>query len=159
VLATTRDQPHHRRSTQEETIMHHYHFRSPFSLLADLERIINEAGRAQAERASQAATDTFHPHSNVWHHSNGSVVTVEVPGIDPRQLNVSIAGTIVTLTYTPPKNGEEVETGPKPQTHTITLPFAADSERSEARYQHGVLHISLPKLNSAQPRTIPIHVA
>jgi HSP20 family protein len=150
----------------QEVTMHQ--FRTPFSVLADLERIINEVGRAQveranqAERASQAAHDTFHLHSNVWHHSNGSVITAEVPGIDPKQLSVSVTGTTLTITYTPTTARAETpnqHSDVKAETHTITLPFTPDSERSEARYQHGVLHISLPKLISAAPRTIPIQVA
>jgi len=36
----------------------------------------------------------------------------------------------------------------------IELPVAVDADKVEARFEHGVLHVKLPKSESAKPRRI-----
>ena len=39
---------------------------------------------------------------------------------------------------------------------TLTLPFPVDSNKVEAEFKHGVLHVTLPKHESATPRKITV---
>ena len=39
---------------------------------------------------------------------------------------------------------------------SMTLPRSVDTQKIEARYNHGVLELTIPKLESAKPRRIPL---
>lgn len=39
---------------------------------------------------------------------------------------------------------------------TVTLPTAVNADQAQARFEHGVLHLTLPKAEEAKPRQIRI---
>jgi HSP20 family protein len=39
---------------------------------------------------------------------------------------------------------------------TVTLPFEVDAEKAEATFEHGIVHITLPKAEWAKPQKIAI---
>lgn len=87
------------------------------------------------------------------------------PGIDPAKIEVSIDRGVLTIAGERP--------APQPDTdaevvvygrervrgdfrRTISLPDEVDGSRVEARYRHGVLHVSVARPQSAQPRRITV---
>jgi HSP20 family protein len=90
-------------------------------------------------------------------------VKAELPGIDPKQLEISITGN--TLTIRGEKTEEKEEKG-KTWHHrerssgsfvrSITLPLKVDAEHVEAVDEHGVLTITLPKLEPEKAKRIEV---
>jgi len=90
-------------------------------------------------------------------------VKAELPGIDPREIEISIVGN--TLTIQGEKIEEKEEKGKTWHrrersagrfVRSITLPLKVDSEHVEAVDEHGVLTITLPKAEPAPAKRIPI---
>lgn len=92
-------------------------------------------------------------------------VRAEIPGIDPKELQVSISGNQLVLA------GEKKESSEKKgkdyyQTESrygafrrcIALPDSVDQEKVEAEYVNGVLTIRLKKLQSAPPKKVEVKV-
>jgi HSP20 family protein len=90
-------------------------------------------------------------------------VRAEVPGLDPKDFDVTISGSHLVLagekketTRKEGKNFYHTESRFGSFRRTIPLPDAVDPENVEAEYAHGVLYIHLKKLPSAVAKRIEV---
>lgn len=103
------------------------------------------------------------PRVNVWTSPEAARVSVQLPGVDPMEIDLSLEGTSLTL------RGERkaVELGDNESLHrrerasgrfsrTVELPFEVDRDAVSARYEHGVLEVTLPRVESQRPRKIAV---
>lgn len=103
------------------------------------------------------------PAMNVWTNPDGAVITAELPGVNPDDIDISVVGETLTLTgsRTPQelKEGEKYhrrERGYGKFTRTFQLPFTVEANKVEAVFNKGVLHISLPRAEADKPKKITI---
>jgi len=103
------------------------------------------------------------PAMNVWMNEEGDVVTAELPGVDVKDLDISVVGE--TLTLTGERKPEDLpkdsvfhrqERGIGKFTRTVELPFAVDSGKVQATLEKGVLRILLPRTEKDKPRKIVV---
>jgi len=103
------------------------------------------------------------PLLNVWEDDNAVYAEVDLPGIDPAKLEITIAeGNQLTV------QGERV-----PPTipgvawirqerpfgkfvRVVGLPTLVDAEKVDAKYENGILRLTLPKHEAAKPRKITV---
>jgi HSP20 family protein len=92
-------------------------------------------------------------------------ITAELPGIDPKDVEVAVEGGVLTLrgtrSFEKAAEGEtyhRVERAYGAFERAFTLPSNVDSERIQATYRHGVLNLSVPKREEAKPKAISIKV-
>lgn len=102
------------------------------------------------------------PPVNVFVDSEGWVVRLEIPGVAPENLVVE------THARTLEVSGKREESAPTDGSflrrerwsgefaRSIQLPAELDGSRAEAKYQHGVLTIRVPRKAEAKPRQIRI---
>jgi HSP20 family protein len=114
--------------------------------------------------APRLARGTPFPAVNLYETADGYVLSAELPGLQPKDVEVSIEGNRVTL------RGErkiELPGDPKTSLHrrerasggfrrTVELPAHVDSEKTQALYRNGVLWLRIPKAAEAQPRRIAV---
>jgi HSP20 family protein len=93
------------------------------------------------------------------------MVKAEVPGIDARDIDVSIAGDTLTI-----KGEKKEETSKKEQNFTqmerrygffqrsVTLPSAVEQSKISASYKSGVLSITMDKKEPSESRNIQVKV-
>ncbi|HRU05176.1 MAG TPA: Hsp20/alpha crystallin family protein [Candidatus Brocadiia bacterium] len=103
------------------------------------------------------------PAVNVWTGPDDVIVTAEVPGIEPKNLDVSVQGDTLTIRGNREpdkiKDGESYhrqERGYGQFVRTLTLPHQVDSDKVEAKYEKGVLRLRLPRAASDKPRQIAV---
>ncbi len=103
------------------------------------------------------------PAMNIWTNDEAAVITAEVPGVDPDNLNISIINQNLTLTgeRTLDKVGENAEyhrqeRGYGKFSRSIELPFMVDANSVEARLEKGVLQIHLPRAEAEKPKKITV---
>ena len=92
-------------------------------------------------------------------------VSVDLPGIDPANVNVSLIGNMLTIQGERPATEEHVgtvrhfsEIRHGKFTRSIPLPVAVNADAVSANSHNGVLVIRLEKQHIAKPRQIPIQV-
>jgi HSP20 family protein len=93
------------------------------------------------------------------------VVRAELPGIDPKDLDVSVVGNQITLRGEKRESTERQEKGFR-QTETrygsfhrtISLPEEVDTEKVDAQYANGVLTLRLAKTVPAAAKRIEVKV-
>ncbi len=91
------------------------------------------------------------------------VVRAELPGVDKDKLDVSLTDNALTVRgSTGYEETEEkgdyyrCEIGRGAFSRTVPLPAAVDSEKAKAKFQNGVLEITLPKVEKAKRRTVKV---
>jgi HSP20 family protein len=103
------------------------------------------------------------PRLNVWSSPEAARVTVQLPGVNPAGIEVSLEGTNLTLRG----EREAVELGDDETLHrserasgrffrTVELPFEVEPNAVSARYENGVLEVTLPRAESHKPRKIAV---
>lgn len=103
------------------------------------------------------------PALNIWTSQDGAVVTAEIPGLAPEDVEISVVNE--TLSLRGSRKAEELEEGAKWHrrerafgefSRTIQLPFRIDAEKVEAKFTSGVLEIKLPRSEQDKPRKITV---
>jgi HSP20 family protein len=103
------------------------------------------------------------PAVNVMEHPDRFTVECDLPGIDQKDIDLSIASGVLTIKGE--KKGEKVsekakvyrkETWEGSFQRTVALPATVDADKVEATYRDGVLVIELPKKEEAKTRKIEL---
>lgn len=105
----------------------------------------------------------FLPKVNVSEDDKEIKVTVELPGLDEKDVEVSISrgrlalkGEKKTEKEDKGKNFHYLERSSGSFYREITLPENADTDKAKALFQKGVLSVTLPKLPGEDRKKIPI---
>lgn len=111
----------------------------------------------------EIACENWAPASDVAETDKAYVVTMELPGIDMKKLDVTYEEGGITVKGEKEKETTEGEcchcserfSGP----FTRTIPIADNVERDkiEATYKDGILKLVLPKSEESKPKKIEIH--
>jgi HSP20 family protein len=129
----------------------------------DLRAIEDQFDRVMGRAFSR---DTWMPALDVKETSERFEVTVDLPGLDPKDVNVTFEDGMLTLSgkrqFQEEDEGEtwhRIERGFGTFARSIRLPQTADPERIEASFETGVLKVSVPKSEQAKPRTIEVRAS
>lgn len=99
------------------------------------------------------------------HESDGSyTVKAEVPGVSKDDIDVRIEGNQVTISAEVKKDKEEKKAGRVLRSEreygyasrSFTLACEVEESRSEAKYQDGILELTLPKKTKTSSKRLPI---
>lgn len=136
------------------------------SLFQEMERMRSEMDRLFAGfmgRAPLSALDSgVFPALNVIEENERILVHAELPGVRPEDIDISIEGNTLTL------RGERKREDPGNASYhrrertagkfqkALTLPVEVNPDAVEAKCEHGVLKLVLPKAEHAKPKKIPV---
>lgn len=132
-------------------------FDTPFSLSKWLDDVF--------EDAFNWTEGTFVPELNVYETAKMFEVTVELPGMDKGDFDISLNDNILTISgeriikERDDNNGRtyhRIESRYGRFSRSLPLPDVADLDKIEATYENGVLAITIPKLKERAGRKIKI---
>jgi HSP20 family protein len=131
-----------------------------YQLRNDMLRLL---GALSNEAAPNSAAGVFPP-VNVTQDNDRFYVRAEIPGIDPKQLSISAIRNrlLISGVREIPKEQERVSYHRKERAEgtfdrSVTLPAEVDADRVDARYNDGILTVTLPKAEAAKPRQIKVN--
>ena len=111
-------------------------------------------------------TATF-PAVNVYTNKDeGVLVTAELPGINPDDLNITVTGD--TLILSGSRQPEEMpeseqyhrrERGYGEFNRSFQLPYSINKEKVEANMENGVLSVILPRAEAEKPKQISVQAS
>lgn len=103
------------------------------------------------------------PALNLWTSPEESVLTAEIPGVDPKDVTVSVTGNVVTIegerkddASAPAESYHRRERETGKFMRSIRLPYEIEADKVQARYELGILRVTLPRKESTKPRRIAI---
>ena len=139
-------------------------FRELFSLQNDLFRTFDAAYRGRDRDESNLAA-SWSPLVDIYEDQDGITLKVELPEVDPKDVDVQVDGNTLTL-----KGERKLEKSEQREgyhriertygafSRSFTLPNTVDTEHISAESKDGVLRIVLPKRAETKPRQIRVQV-
>jgi len=137
-------------------------FSTGVATLRRMNRLFDNVFGPDAEDNGSVAA-TWMPACDVIEEKEALRIVTEVPGIRPEDVKLSVEGNALTI------RGErrQTEVQKNDRIHrservygvferTFTLPSTVDSEHIQATYDAGLLTVTLPKVERARPREIPV---
>lgn len=110
-------------------------------------------------------TANWTPAVDVFEDKDQVRITVEVPGVNPEDVKISLEQNTLTVSGTK----EQVKNEQNERVHRyeraygsftrrFSLPTTVDADRITAKAEHGVLSIVIPKAEKAKPRDIAVNI-
>ncbi len=143
----------------------------PFEEIRAIQREISNLfdrvlGTTEAALTSGARSAEWVPPMEAFYHGGALVLRCFLPGVDPKSVDVTVTDNVLTirgerrLGLDVPRDDylfREVAYGRFER--TLTLPQHLKMDQVSARYEHGVLEIRIPVVESALPRKVNVEVA
>ncbi len=129
-----------------------------------LNRALDQALSAGFERVARAP-QLWVPAMDVAEKTDAYLINVELPGVEPNQVEINFEQNVLTIRGTKPSSFDPTSGEYRVYTaervsgefeRAVRLPDFVDSERIDASYHNGLLRIVVPKAQAAQPRKIEI---
>ncbi|OBS08363.1 Hsp20/alpha crystallin family protein [Acidihalobacter prosperus] len=137
----------------------------PFGLLNQLYREMDNAFGLPGEHAAgdEAVTSDWLPSVDIREEENAFVIHADVPGVDPKDIDIHMENGVLTVKGERETVDEEtrkqyrrVERVRGQFYRRFTLPDTADADQITARVDKGVLEVRIPKHARVLPRKIQI---
>jgi HSP20 family protein len=103
---------------------------------------------------AQATEPWSAPSLQVKASDDGWRIQLPMPGIDPANVTLEIAGNTVSVRAEQP--GDTADGPPTRYERTLAVPQFLDLEKLSASHRHGLLELTLPVKDSVKPRRIQI---
>ena len=143
-------------------------FRSPLADVAVLQNRLNaifsDFARPEGEQES-LAMGNFIPPVDVYEDAHSLVLKLEVPGVKQEDLDVRLENQTLTVKgerkfekEEKEENFHRIERRYGTFIRTFSLPPTVDTNALKATYEHGVLNITLPKMEAAKPKQVKVEI-
>jgi HSP20 family protein len=132
----------------------------------DLNRLFRRNWLRPVEgKESVAEGGTWAPAVDIYETDEAYAVEADLPGIDPKNIDVSVEDGVLNLRgerklekEVKEENYHRVERAYGMFSRSIRLPADVDAENVKASYDNGLLKITVPKTAEAKPKSIPVTV-
>lgn len=136
-------------------------YNNPWNLLNTLQRELYDP--TFNNDADSASTANWAPSVDISENDKEFTLLADIPGVNPDEIDISMEKGVLTIKGE--RNTENVEEGENYRRverqsgqfyRRFTLPDSADADKIEAKSEHGVLKITIPKQEVAVSRRIEV---
>jgi HSP20 family protein len=135
----------------------------PWNMLDQFRREMDRMYETRGGEEREIATSDWVPAVDVREDADCFVITADIPGVDPKDVEVNSEGGQLTIKGQRDLEKKEQHEGYKRVERAygsffrrFTLPDTADVEKITAKTNHGVLEVRIPKHEKLQPRKITV---
>lgn len=125
-------------------------FDDVFNFQREVDRLFNQFWSDLPTRTAAGSSPSFQVNTT----DDGWRVDVPMPGIDPKDVSLEVAGNNITIRAESPS--ESRDTNAFRYEQTFTVPQFLDIEKLSASHRHGMLRLTLPLKESVKPRRVQI---
>lgn len=143
----------------------------PFEELREMQRSLDRlfdelTGRRPVRRREAREPVVWEPAVEVYETDQEVVVRAELPGVDPKNVNVTVQDNTVTIEAEAKEEQEE-----RGRNHlrrelrygqfcrSLALPAEVKADQAKATYRNGVLELRVPKSERAKPKQVKVEVS
>lgn len=134
-------------------------FRDLLTFRSAMDRLFDETmGQTGVTLSSFGA-----PAVDMYQTDDDVVIKASLPGVSPKDLNISITGDVLTMRgeVQEQRETEGAQYHIKERRYgsfsrSIALPAAVVAEKADAQFENGILTLRLPKAEEVKPKTITV---
>ena len=126
-------------------------FDEVFNFHREVERVFNQFWNDLPTRTA-GSSGSFQVQTN----EDGWRIDVPLPGIDPEDVNLEVAGNTLQIRVNQRNEDRNTPTRLAGYEQTFTIPPFLDVDKLSASHRHGMLQLTLPLKESVKPRRIQI---
>lgn len=135
------------------------------SLQREMNRLFDDFFNRDFDVESFSGMGEWRPAVDISETDDAVIVKAELPGLDPKDVEVSLSGDVLTIKGEKKEEKEEktksfhrVERSYGSFVRSVRLPTAVVTDKVEANFKNGVLSIDLPKAEEAKNKSLKIDV-
>jgi HSP20 family protein len=105
------------------------------------------------------------PAVNIYEDSEGLTLSAELPGVDPKAVDVRLENNTLTVSGERKLDKEEtrdnyhrIESWQGTFSRSFSLPPTLDTEKVKAEHKNGLLRVFLPRKETSKPKQIKVSV-
>ena len=125
-------------------------FDDVFNFQREMDRVFNQFWNELPTRAASTSS----PSLQVTAIDDGWRVDVPLPGIDPKDVALEVAGNNLSIRADVPTEGKDKNVARYEQ--TLIVPQFLDLDKLTASHRHGMLRLTLPLKDGVKPRRVEI---
>lgn len=136
---------------------------NPWHLLNNLQRDLYNPEYNQLSDDASVATANWAPSVDITENDRAFTLIADIPGVDPKDIDISMEKGVLSIKgERQSENIEEKENYRRVERQSgqfyrrFTLPDSADADKIEAKSEHGVLTVTIPKQEVAASRRIEV---
>jgi HSP20 family protein len=141
-------------------------FRDLVTIQDRMNRIFEDAFRVQGRGGEEDwLGGSWAPPVDIYEHDGNLVLKAELPGIDPKDVDVRVENNVLTLRGERQFDSEvkreschRVERAYGTFSRSFTLPNVVDTQNIKAEFKDGVLRVTMPKREEAKPKQIQVQI-
>lgn len=139
-----------------------------FTPAREMERLVSSLWGSNLRDRDETASlcGTWQPAVNILEREEGIEITVEMPGIDAKDVDVTVEDGVLSIKgerrfqeVSENETYHRVESAFGAFERRFTVPTNVDSSKIEADFKHGIMTLTLPKREESKPRTVKVKVA
>ena len=139
-------------------------FRDLLTTQREFDRLFKEAFSPMSGE-TEVSTRSWAPPVDIYETEDAIVLKAELPGIDPKDVEVRVEDNTLYLKgernyekEVNEQNYHRIERSYGSFARSFTLPNSINAEKVKAEYKDGLLTLTMPKREEAKPKTIKIDV-
>ena len=143
-------------------------FRDLVTIQDRMNRIFDDAFRGVGRQGAEedwALGGSWAPPVDIYEHEGTLVLKTELPGIEPKDVDIRVENNVLTLRGERKFDQElkreschRVERSYGSFSRSFTLPSIVDTTNIKAEFKDGVLRVTMSKREEAKPKQIQIQV-
>jgi HSP20 family protein len=140
-------------------------FRDLLTTQREFDRLFKEAFSPMSGE-TEVSTRSWAPPVDIYETEDAIVLKAELPGIDPKDVEVRVEDNTLYLKgernyekEVKEQNYHRIERSYGSFARSFTLPNSISAEKVKAEYKDGLLTLTMPKREEAKPKTIKIDVS
>ncbi len=138
-------------------------FRDLISLRDAMDRLFAESYIRPTGLLPAVFADGNNVPIDVYETDQDVVVKASIPGVKPEDIDISIVGDDVTIKgQTEERTEVKEENFVRREMHygslsrTVSLPTSIQADKADAKFENGVLTLTLPKAEEVKPKTVKV---
>ena len=139
-------------------------YNNPWNLLNSLQRELYNPAFSNTDNDDESvATANWAPSVDISENEKEFTLLADIPGVNPNDIDISMEKNVLTIKgerssekVDEDENYRRVERQSGQFYRRFTLPDSADADKIEAKSEHGVLRITIPKQEVSVSRRIEV---
>lgn len=137
----------------------------PFSILSDdfSRNLLSRFNRVLGEAGESGLIAEWTPAVDIKEENDKYVVSADVPGVDPREIEVTLENSVLTISGQREEEKKEEKEGYRRVERSsgrflrrFVLPDTVDDAKVTAKSEKGVLYVTIPKSETRKAKRIDV---